>query len=231
MIGELRESQLHEALKLHYAEACGGLTEQQVEGLVVDVLAPEEIIEIQTANFSGLRNKLTRLLEKGYRVRVVHPIAASKRIRLVAADGTTVVRERNSPQSRGYSHAALELMRIPDLIGHPGLSVELVLVSILEERIDDGSGSWRRNGVAIRGRELLEIGEMLVLDSIESYTLLLPANLPPLFTHRELAGQGGLSIGQATKLSWLLRRIGILETAGKRGRAMLLQLTSRKEPL
>ncbi len=231
MIGELRESQLHEALKLHYAEMSGGRTEQQVAGAIVDVITPEEIIEIQTANFSSLRNKLARLLENGYRVRLVHPIAVSKRIRLLAADGATVVRERNSPQRRNYGHAAIELMRIPELIGHPGLSVELVLVSILEERVDDGSGSWRRGGVAIRGRELLEIGEMLVLDSVERYALLLPANMPPLFTHRELAAQSGMSIGQATKLSWLLRRIGILETAGKRGRALLLQLTKSKETM
>lgn len=65
IIGTLHETDLHAALKRHYARPIDRL-EANVAGYVVDVLRaddPGDIIEIQTENLAALKRKLPRLLE------------------------------------------------------------------------------------------------------------------------------------------------------------------------
>jgi hypothetical protein len=56
-----REGSLHAALKARYA-ACivGSRIEAAVDGFVVDVAGPEELVEIQTASFGSARRKLDK---------------------------------------------------------------------------------------------------------------------------------------------------------------------------
>lgn len=222
MIGELRESSLHEALKTHYARELQGLTEQPVAGYIVDVLIPGEVIEIQTGSFSNIRKKIDKLLES-HRVRLVYPIAREKIIRLYDGDGTRIVRERKSPLHGVPALAGKELMYIHEAVRHPQFSLELAMITLLEERIDDGGGSWRRKGVRILDRRLGTIVDTILLDEPASYRILLPSHLPGRFTNKELAASAGITSGQAAKLTWFLRKIGVLEEAGKRGRALEFQ--------
>ncbi len=222
MIGQLRETALHESLKKLYAEQTQGMIEESVDGYIIDVVTPNELIEIQTGNFSNIRVKLGKLLPN-HRVRVVYPIPAEKTIRLYNYDQKHILRERKSPARGVPAAAGVELMRISDIVVHPNFILEIVMVKVLEERADDGLGSWRRKGVSILGRTLLEVVDTLIFEGKESYLLLLPASLPKCFTHKDLVACAGITPGQGAKLSWFLRKIGVIHKIGKQGRSLLLE--------
>ncbi|NQT57461.1 MAG: hypothetical protein HQ557_00620 [Bacteroidetes bacterium] len=223
MIGQLRETALHESLKQMYAEQTQGVIEESVDGYIIDVVTPLELIEIQTGNFSNIRVKLDKLLSN-HRVRVVYPISVEKTIRLYDQDLKNILRERKSPAKGVPAAAGVELMRIPETVLHPNFILEIVMVKVLEERADDGEGSWRRKGISILGRTLLEVIDTIIFEGKESYKLLLPANLPERFTHKDLIACAGITPGQAAKLSWFLRKIGVVHEAGKQERSLLLEI-------
>lgn len=222
MIGQLHETALHESLKKMYAEQTQGVTEQKVDGYIIDVVTPFELIEIQTGSFSNIRVKLGKLLPN-HRVRLVYPIFAEKTIRLYDKDQKHIIRERKSPARGVPAVAGVELMRIPETVLHPNFILEIVMVKALEERADDGAGSWRRKGISILGRTLLEVVDTIIFEGKESYKLLLPVTLPERYTHKDLKTCAGITSGQAAKLSWFLRKIGVVNKAGKQGRALLLE--------
>ena len=112
-------------------------------------------------------------------------------------------------------------MRIPDLILHPNFSLDLIDVSIEEIRVADGKGSWRRKGVSITDRRLLRADEALTFTSPEDYLTLLPSGLPPQFTNRDISQNSSLTLSQAGRLSYFLRKINVIETTGREGRSLL----------
>lgn len=223
MIGQLRETALHDSLKQMYAEQTQGITEQTVNGYIIDVVTPTELIEIQTGNFSHVKTKLESLLPL-HRVRMVYPIPAKKTIRLYGKDQKHIIRERKSPARGTPAVAGVELMRIYKAVLHPNFIFEIVMVEILEERVDDGAGSWRRKGISILGRTLQEVLDTIIFEGKESYKLLLPPTLPERFIHKDLVSCAGITPGQAAKLSWFLRKIGVLHVIGKKERSLLLKV-------
>ena len=222
MIGQLRETALHESLKQMYAEQTQGIVEHAVDGYIIDVVTPMELIEIQTGSFFNIRVKLDKLLQN-HHVRLVYPICTEKIIRLYDKEQKHIIRERKSPARGVPAVAGVELMRIPKTVLHPNFILEIVMVRALEERSDDGAGSWRRKGISILGRTLLEVVDTIIFEGKESYKLLLPMTLPERFTHKDLISCAGITPGQAAKLSWFLRKIGVVNKVGKQGRSLLLE--------
>jgi len=155
LIGTLGERSLHFALKDWYARPGDGL-EAEVDGFHIDIMRHNLLVEIQTANFSSLKRKLTCLIEK-HLLRLVYPIAQEKWIVRLAADGKTKLGRRKSPK-RGYIfHLFQELVSIPDLMRHPNFSLEILLIQEEEIRCEDGTGSWRRKGLSIIDHCLIEV--------------------------------------------------------------------------
>ena len=83
-IGTLQESSLHAALKAHYRQP-GDQLETLVDGYVVDIVQPDLLIEIQTANFTAIRSKLRKLV-KSHNLKLVYPIARDKWIVRIESD-------------------------------------------------------------------------------------------------------------------------------------------------
>jgi hypothetical protein len=116
-IGTLRERPLHAALKRWYARP-GDRIEAAVDGYVVDLVRGDLLIEIQTRGFATLRAKLTDLLERGHRVRVVHPIAVDRWLIRIDGGGSVLTRRR-SPRHGALVDIASELVSFPHLVAHP----------------------------------------------------------------------------------------------------------------
>jgi hypothetical protein len=89
-IGTLGEKSLHSALKEWYRQP-GDLLEKIVDGFHIDIVRHTLLIEIQTTNFSSIKNKLNTLTEK-HRVRLVFPIAQEKWIVRLSAEGVKTAR-------------------------------------------------------------------------------------------------------------------------------------------
>ena len=228
-IGGLNEKSLHRQLKCLYATP-DSMVEEKVSGYVVDVATPEGIVEIQTGGFSGMRKKLTALLED-HPVRLVHPLAAETTISLYDQEGGVLKSSRRSPKRGCPALAAAELLYLAELLGHPNLTVEILMVKQEEIRRDDGRGSWRRKGVSIEDRRLLEVTERHLYSVPRDYLALLPPGLPSPFGNQEVAEKlTGLPARSrmrlAGQMTYLLRKLDLLEPAGKEGRRNLYRMTA-----
>lgn len=226
-IGGLNESSLHAALKAWYGRP-GDLFEQLVEGFMVDIVRSVSatgdmplLIEIQTGNFTAIRRKLERLLAEN-RVLLVHPVAHEKWILRRTADGAPIGR-RKSPKRGRVEDIFRELVRMPGLVAHPNLSLEVVLIREEEILRDDGAGSWRRRRWSVADRRLLGVVGAIRFDTRADLAALVPAELPRPFTNHDLAVALGCPIGLAQKMSYCLVRMGMLVDAGKRGRVRLFE--------
>ena len=143
-IGTLRERPLHASLKRWYARP-GDRVEAAVDGYVVDLVRGDLLIEIQTRGFAMLRPKVTDLLERGHRVRVVHPIAVDRWLIRVDDDGSVLTRRR-SPRHGALVDIASELVSFPHLVTHPGFELDVLLVEQEEVRRHEPGRCWRRGG-------------------------------------------------------------------------------------
>ncbi len=220
-IGTLREQGLHAALKRHLAQR-GDRFEQEVDGYQIDILRGDLLIEVQTGNFSALRKKLGALLE-AHRVLLVHPIAAHKWIVRQDSRGRPIAR-RKSPKRGRLENIFDELLYIPQITQHPNFAFRAVLTEEEEVWRDDGRGSWRRKHWSIVERRLLRVMSETEFAGEQDYLGLLPASLEAPFTHKQLAQALGLNTRQSTRVSYCLRKMGLLEEAGWQGRELLLEI-------
>jgi len=222
-IGTLRETSLHAALKAWYARP-GDELEAGVEGYQIDLRRGAHLIEIQTRNFAALKRKLTQLVER-HPVRLVHPIAQEKWIVRLGRDGATPLTRRKSPKRGRVDRLFVELVSFPDLVAHPNFTLEILMTR--EEEIlrpvgrGNGRASWRRKGWEICDRRLLGVVEQVVLASPSDFHPFLPDTLPQLFTSHDLAAATKQPLYLAQKITYCLRKMGAIESAGKRGGALL----------
>ena len=213
------EKSLHDSVKLWYFQE-GDEVEKEVDGYVVDVVRGDLLIEVQTANFSAIREKLRRLV-KAHPVRLVHPISERKWVVRVDGDGETVLSRRRSPRRGRVEDLFYELVYMPELLAEGNMSLEVLLVHSEDVLIDDGRGSWRRRRWSIHDKRMLELRERLLFRSPDDFKQLLPETLPNMFTSRMLAKETGLNMRLAQKMLYCLTKMNIVERNGKKGRAYL----------
>jgi hypothetical protein len=227
-IGTEKESELHRALKFRYTGE--GVTEHSLEGYICDGINEDgEIIEVQTGSFAPLKNKVGAFsaLGKG-KIRIIHPIVVVKFIELLDKAGKTL-RTRKSPK-RGTEWDLFDhLLYAPELPLVPNLVIELAMVDVLERRIDDGKGSWRRKGASISGRELAAWRSSLPLEKPADYLRFVPFGKGEEFTRGDLAKKTGISGVQAGKTLYVLTKMGLITRTGKKGRSFLYAIQGKPE--
>jgi hypothetical protein len=211
-IGTLRESSLHASLKALYARA-GDELEATRAGYVVDLVRPHELVEFQTGGFGRLRPKLETLLA-GHRVRIVHPVAVESVLVRIDGDGAITSRRRSPLRGRPLSLFD-ELVSIPALAVHPGLTFEVALVRVEEHRIDAPRTRWRRKPWRVADRLLVELVEAREIH----VATVLPAGLAEPFTTAEIADALAIDRALAQRIAYVLRGAGVIAEAGVRGRA------------
>jgi hypothetical protein len=217
-IGVMREGPLHAALKELLAEP-GDRLEVPVGGFVIDVVRVNgELVEVQTGGFGALGKKLDALLD-GHPIRVVHPVAAERRIVRIDEHGE-VVSARTSPKRGTPLELFDKLVAFPSLLTHPNLTIEVLMLR--EDHVRGPRPPAAR-------RQTRDPGERRLVELLDRVELCGPGDIvavmPPLpvepFSTRELACLLGCSIVLAQRIAYCLRVIGILEPAGKRGRTPL----------
>lgn len=221
-IGTLTETSLHAALKQQYGRA-GAQFETLVDGYVVDVVTADHLVEIQTGNFAGIKRKLAQLLAH-HPIRLVYPIAQDTWIVRESAAGEPLGR-RKSPKRGRLQDVFGELVYIPHLLGHPNLTLDVLLTQQEEVRRDDGQGSWRRRGWSIHDRRLLGVLATYSFGAPRDWLTLLPPALSEPFTNRELATAAAGRMRLAQKTTYTLTQCGLLAQVGKRGNAHLYRVT------
>ena len=217
MIGTLNEGSLHAQLKAWYREP-GDLVEHPVDGYVIDLVRGDTLVEIQTGGLAPLKRKLDRLLE-GHCVRLVVPIALTRRIVRLSGDGE-ILSARRSPRRGRPEDVFARLVSLPALLAHPRFEVELLLTHEDEHRRHEPGRAFRRRGWVVAGRSLVSVEDRLSLGTPEDAAALLPVVRDPFGT-AELAAAAGCNRRLAQQMTYCLRALGALETDGRRGRAVL----------
>lgn len=217
-IGVMREGPLHAAVKTMLA-APGDRLEVPVGRFVIDLVRVDgELVEVQTGNFRPLGPKLDALLD-GHRIRIVHPVAAERRIVRVDLDGE-VVASRRSPRRGTVLEVFDGLVAFPSLLTHPNLTIEVLLLREDHIRGPEPRTARRRtrDPGERRFNRLLDRVELRGPDDVRRA-------LPPLprepFSTRELASLLGCNVPLAQRTAYCLRAIAIIEPAGKRGHTPL----------
>jgi hypothetical protein len=218
-IGTLNEKPLHAAIKSFLTKP-SDIIEAEVDGFVVDILRKNLAIEIQTKNFSQIRNKIKRLI-LNRPVRLIYPIPKEKWIIKMDQDLKTSQSRRKSPKKGTYKDIFAELVSFPDLILQPNFSVEVLLIQEEELRKHVPGQAWRRKGWITHERRLLQVVEQRRFAYPGDFVALLPQSIQGEFTTRDLRITLNLSARLAGQMAYCLREMGAIKAVGNRGRAIL----------
>jgi hypothetical protein len=217
-IGVLREGPLHAAIKALLAQP-GDRFEVPVGRFVIDLVrADGELVEVQTGGFTPLGRKLDALLD-AHRIRIVYPVAAERRILRVAADGE-VTSARRSPRRAELVEVFDKLVAFPSLMSHPHLTVEVLLLREDHVRAEHIVRSGRRRRDPGQ-RRLVEVLDRIELREPGDFLRSLPALPGQPFSTREFASLVGCAEPLAQRAIYCLRMMGLIQPAGRRGRAPL----------
>lgn len=219
-IGTLNEAPLHAALKAWYTQS-GDRPEVPIDGFVIDLVRPlpdeqsdQLLIEIQTRRLGAMRRKLERLLDD-HPVRLVSPIPVEKwLLKLPQREGQAPER-RKSPKRGTVIDVFREWVSIAPLIGHPNLSLEVLLIHEEEVRRFDDRRGWRRRGWITLERRLLDVVDQRRFDTLDSLRRLLPETLPNAFNTADLASALEIPRWLAQKMAYVMRECGAIRALSR----------------
>jgi len=214
------EKSLHSSIKQWYAIP-GDRLEVKVDKYIIDLVREDSLIEIQTRNFSAIGNKL-RALVKYNKVTLVHPIAIEKYI-VIVEDSNNIISRRKSPKKGKLVDLFNELIRIPDLIDEENFVLEILMTKEEEIRCKDGKGSWRRKGISIVDRKLVEVVEKVTFSQGKDFLRFLPEDLPENFTNKELAKTLKITVYKARKVTYCLRKMKLIKEVGKNRNELIFE--------
>jgi hypothetical protein len=220
-IGLLNEKALHASLKQWYARP-GDRLEVAVGGFVIDIVRDKLLIEIQTGSFASIRSKLANLVQS-HQVRLIYPIAQEKWIVRPATDDCRRVVRRRSPKRGRLEDLFWEMVSIPQLLSSRNFSLEVLMIREEEARRYEGKRLRRRRGWGIEERRLLEVLDRRLFKDTADWRGLLPEALES-FTATDLATATDTGAILAQKMAYCLRKAGVIELIGKRGRANLYRV-------
>jgi hypothetical protein len=226
-IGTLNEGALHAQLKDWYRWP-GDRVEEVVDGFVVDLTRGKLLIEIQTGGFAPLRHKL-ELLTRHHRVRLVAPVPLVRTITRLSDEGEPLS-TRRSPRRGRIEDIFNRLVSIPSMLCRPHFELDLILTHQDELRIYRQGQAFRRHGWVVAGRRLVSVEKCVRIARPGDAARLLPPGLPELFDTAQLAEAAGIERRLAQQMTYCLRAIGVLETTGKRGNAIVHRRVETPRP-
>lgn len=218
-IGTLSEKTVHAIMK-HYMEPNEEYHEIPVNGYVADIYREGRIIEIQTANFNKLRDKLDIFLND-YEVTVVYPMPYMKWIRWMDEDTGCIGAKRKSPKQGNPYEAFYQLYKIKSYLKNPNLHIKIVMMNMEEIRLLNGWSNNKKRGSARFDRLPTELVKEVDLDRIEDYMQMVPIELEDTFTSKEYAKAAHISVSMAQTALNILTYLGTVKRIGKQGNTIL----------
>ena len=209
------ETSLHRQLKERYAVG-GGAIEQRVGRYRIDVVRGKQLVEIQLAPLTSIRDKIAALLKK-HDVLVVKPVIVTKHLVKRRREGGPVVSRRRSPKRRTLLDVFDELVHFTRVFPHRRLTLEVLLVEIEEWRYP-GHGRRRRyrdNDHLVEDQHLVEVLSVHQFRTAADLCCLLPPALPQPFHTGQLAEGLGVERWIAQRMAYCLREMRAIHPVGK----------------
>lgn len=225
-IGTLSEKTTHMILKNYY-EPDPDKQEIPIGNYVADIFTGQEIIEIQSAQFGKMRDKLKAFLPE-YPVTIVHPIPCKKWVIWVDEETGVLSPPRKSPKKGGAYQAFLELYRIRDYLADRHLTVKLLLMEMEEYKLLNGYGKNKKIRASRYDRIPLEILEEIVIERPEDLMQFIPLELEEPFTRKQFAKAAHIDERLASLALKLYQYYGMIEHTGKEGRSYVYEIRDKK---
>jgi len=213
------ESSLHLQLKEFYHQP-GDKIEFHIDRFFIDIARNDFLIEIQTKNFSAIKEKLETLI-KHHKVLLVYPIIQDKWILKIDLTSKRIIKKSLSPKHCNYFNIFEELIRIPFLISNPNMMIEAVIIQADEIWVNDNRGSWRRKGWSIKDRSLVRVLDQKLFSNPKHFLSLIPNNLVTPFTNKDLSLSLDISLKLARMMTYCLRKMNLIGIVNKRDRSYL----------
>ncbi len=227
-IGTKNESSVHAVLKNYFEPYCES-QEQQIGGFVADIVGEDGIIEIQTGQFSHLKDKLEAFLPVS-RVTVVYPVYVKKVIVTLNEDGDPV-RRRTSPLKETPYEIFRELFPIAKFLTDDNLSFVIMGLECDELRIDPefiGKRKNRRNRLSVYDRMPTALISELHISTLRDWEKLIPCIFEKDFSTARLAECAGISRQTASMALSALYRGRVIDRTGKSGNAYLYNFNGER---
>lgn len=221
-IGTLSEKTTHIILKNYY-EPDVDKQEIPIGNYVADIFTGQEIIEIQSAGFGKLRDKLEAFLPE-YPVTIVHPIPHIKWLIWIDEETGALSTPHKSPKKGNVYDAFLELYRIRDYLADRHLTVKLLLMELEEYKLLNGYGKNKKIRASKYDRIPLNIIEEIVIERPEDLMQFVPLDLEESFTKKQFAKAVRIDERMASLAIKLYQYYGMMEQVGKDGRAYLYEI-------
>lgn len=178
-------------------------------------------MEIQTAHFDKLREKLTAFL-KDYIVTVVYPIPHEKYMIWVDPETGELSKKRKSPKTGNTYAVFRELYKIKPFLTHPNLRIRLVLFDAEEYRMLNGWSHDKKKGSTRFDRLPTGLFDEIYLERREDYLQFVPYELEH-FTSAQFAKSTKLTRNSAAMVLNILHDLGVVERVGKERNAYLYE--------
>ncbi len=225
-IGTLSEKTVHAVLK-NYLLPKEQYHEQRCEGYIADILYEGEIIEIQTANFNLLRRKLDVFLPK-YEVTVCYPIPALKWLIWIEENTGEITKKRKSPKYGTIYQVFYELYKIKMYLRDPHFHLRLLLIDVEEYRILNGWSKDKKKGSTRFDRIPIAIEKDISINSIQEYSIFIPAELPIQFTSEDYRKVTKLTKKNAQTALNILTYLDTVIRVGKKSNHILYERNMQK---
>lgn len=210
------ETTLHQQLKLRYAED-PSQTEVTVGRYRIDAIRDDELIEVQCASLSAIRDKCNKLLKR-HVLRVVKPITVRTRIhRLTSENGNTKSR-RMSPKRGSVLELFDELIYFTRVFPNPNLVLDVPLIQVEQIRIPSRKKrrrSWHKDYRVLDVR-LESINSQIELRQPADLLALL--ELPPGVKEFNTADLGELidrPRWHAQQIAYVLKKCGAIDQVSR----------------
>lgn len=221
-IGTLSEKTLHAILKNYY-EPDSDRHEIPIDRYVADIFTGEEIIEIQTAQFNRMRDKMNAFLPL-YPVTIVYPIAREKWLYWVDPDTGEISKGHKSPKKGNEYTGFPELYKIKSYLKNEHLKIKFVLMDMEEYKLLNGWGKQKKNNASKHDRIPLSIDREILIERKEDYMQFIPYELEEPFTSKTFGKAAHIPKQLATVVLNILDYMEVVERIGKEGQAYLYKI-------
>lgn len=226
-IGTLSEKTVHAVIKKFY-EKNESNHEIKVGRYIADIynkssnndMYNTDIVEVQTAGFNRMRNKLEEFL-KNYSVTVVYPIPHKKILSWVDPETGEISKPRRSSRTGNEFMAARELYKIKMYLRNPNLHIHILMIDVEEYRLLNGWSKDRKKGSSRNERLPVNLYDIIRIDNMKDYEKLVPDMDKTIFDFEDYMKAAKVTDNMARAALNILTYTGTLRHVGKKGNRIL----------
>lgn len=220
IFGTLGEKTLHKMIK-YYLEPKEIYHEVKIEGYIADICRDKSITEIQSANFSAVRDKIKRYLEnEELKVTFVYPVSAVKHQCWIDKQTGEASKITRSQKFTGIYKFYEEIYHIKDFIEKENFTLKILLLEVVEYKFLDGWGKFKKNNATkIDKIPVSFIGEEN-FNGKSDYLKFIPSKLREegIFTSVELSGETDMKDKPMRSFIHVMKNTGLIGEAGRKNR-------------